>query len=110
MAAPSVDLLYRRERAGHYSAEVLGLLEETPRDRVVDEHRRAYEQHHHVRPETIGRGTAVARTVDHRRHSLGRTSGLGHHDGGLRGDRLAASPGLSPVEQLIHDQDCDQQH
>jgi len=40
-------------------------LEEAPRDRVVDEHRRACEQHHHVRPQTIGRGTAVARSVDH---------------------------------------------
>ncbi len=28
--------------------------------RVVDEHGRGCEQHHHVRPETIGRGAAVA--------------------------------------------------
>ena len=42
--------------------------------------------------------------------AFGRTTGLGLYDGGLRGDRLAALPVLSHVEQLIHDQDCDQQH
>jgi hypothetical protein len=71
---------------------------------------RACEQHHHVGPQTIGRGAAVARSVGHGRHSLGRTGSLGHHDGGLCGDRMAALPGLSPVEQLIYHQDRDQKH
>jgi hypothetical protein len=56
-----VDL---RERAGHDCAEVLGLLEEMPRGRVVDEHGRGCEQQHHVRPETIDRGAEVARSAD----------------------------------------------
>jgi hypothetical protein len=34
----------------------------------------------------------------------------GHQDGGLCGNRMAALPGLSPVEQLIRDEDGDQQH
>ena len=41
---------------------------------------------------------------------IGRTSGLRHHDGRLRGDRMAALPGLPPVEQLVDDEDRDQQY
>jgi hypothetical protein len=86
------------------------MLEEAPRDRVVHQHRRADEQHHHVRPEAIRRGVAVAGAVEQGRGGLGRTGGLRHHDGGLRGDRMAALPGLPPAEQLVHDEDRDQQH
>jgi hypothetical protein len=32
---------------------------------------------------------------------------LGHHDRGLRRDRMAALPSLLPAQQLVHDEDGD---
>jgi hypothetical protein len=99
-----------RESLADDPAEVLRRLEKMPRHRVVDEHGRPYEQHHHVRLEAVGRGPPVARSVDQCLHGFGCPSALSRHDGGLRGDRVSALPRLPPAEQLIHDQNGDQQH
>jgi len=106
-APPPVCL---RQHAGHDAAQVLALLKETAGGRVADEHGRAHEQHGHVQPEAIAGGGPVTRPAGHHGHVPGRPGGLGHHDGGLHRDRMAALRGLLAAEQLVHDEDRDQEH
>jgi hypothetical protein len=89
------------------------LLEEVPRDRLVDQDRRAGQQHVHVRAELVGGVVAVAGAQalrDRLGHRLRRAGGLGQDNRRLGGDGASPVLDLAKPDQLIDHQQRDQQH
>jgi hypothetical protein len=97
----------------HLAADGLGLLEESPRRPLVDQHRRPDQQHHHVRAELVGGVVAVAGTEAPGNclgHLACRASRLGQDDRGLGADGAGPVPELPEADHLVDHQDRDPEH
>jgi hypothetical protein len=97
----------------HLAGDGLGLLKESPRRSLVDQHRRPDQQHHHVRAKLVGGVVAVAGTKalgDRLGHLACRAGGLGHDDRRLGTDGAGPALELPEADQLVDHQEGDPEH